>query len=484
MRWTLALRHLLVRPGRALVLLVGYAIGVAVMIVLLSVGEAMLEQSRDVALVGGGDVTVLPEGIDLEALRTGGMTGLFFGIDRARFVTRELLGGPRHAEVVAEVAPVLEQKWVLFHVDDTTWTVRAGGEIPNAMRRLGSGAQVVAGAWEDGPQDVAWQAPTAQGFHDEIDRFHQPTPGDSTWAEWHYFKLEVSASEWWFITFLIGGDVASDRFGGQLLITRRRPDGTHEAFSETVAADAVRFDTTRADVAIGRNTVVQRNGEYQVAGSAGPLRFRFVMRADPRRYFPPVELQSGALRSGYVVPVVTGMVKGELCTAAGCRALRDGAGYHDHNWGSWRDVTWEWGTGRGARHALLYGGVRQGDAPDAAGSAPFFLALLDSLGVQQVYRFREVRGFGGRAVPGVSGVVAPDSLHLVATRRRDTLDLLIRVRDVHATRPSTGGGKAFLQMRGDWTIRGLAAGQAVADSGTGFFERWVPANSTGRPLPQ
>ncbi len=96
MRWTLALRHLLVRPGRAVVLLGGYAIGVAVMIVLLSVGTAMLEQSRDVALVGGGDLTVLPEGLDLEAMRTGGMTGLFFGIDRARFVTRELLGGVGH----------------------------------------------------------------------------------------------------------------------------------------------------------------------------------------------------------------------------------------------------------------------------------------------------------------------------------------------------------------------------------------------------
>ena len=123
MRWTLALRHLLVRPGRAVVLLGGYAIGVAVMIVLLSVGTAMLEQSRDVALVGGGDLTVLPEGLDLEAMRTGGMTGLFFGIDRARFVTRELLGGERHRATVAAVAPVLERKWVLLNIGDSTWTV-------------------------------------------------------------------------------------------------------------------------------------------------------------------------------------------------------------------------------------------------------------------------------------------------------------------------------------------------------------------------
>ena len=40
----LAFRHLVVRRGRALVLLAGYSLGAAVMMVLLSVGEAMLVQ--------------------------------------------------------------------------------------------------------------------------------------------------------------------------------------------------------------------------------------------------------------------------------------------------------------------------------------------------------------------------------------------------------------------------------------------------------
>jgi hypothetical protein len=69
---TLAFRHLLVRRRRSLFLLLGYGLGVGVMIVLLSVGEAMLEQSRDLALVGG-EVTVLPGRIDVEAMRTGGV---------------------------------------------------------------------------------------------------------------------------------------------------------------------------------------------------------------------------------------------------------------------------------------------------------------------------------------------------------------------------------------------------------------------------
>src|SRR3954454_24330896 len=97
---TLAFRHLLVRKLRSLFLLLGFALGVGVMIVLLSVGQAMLEQARDVSLVGGGELTVLPQGIDIEAMRTGGMSGMFFGIDRARFLSRQVLGGARQQDMI------------------------------------------------------------------------------------------------------------------------------------------------------------------------------------------------------------------------------------------------------------------------------------------------------------------------------------------------------------------------------------------------
>src|SRR3954451_23137551 len=110
MLFTLAFRHLVVRKRRSLFLLLVFALGVGVMMVLLSVGEAMVGQSRDVSLVGGGAVTVLPQGIDVEALRTGGLGGMFFGIERARYVTRALVGGPREAGAVATVAPAIANK--------------------------------------------------------------------------------------------------------------------------------------------------------------------------------------------------------------------------------------------------------------------------------------------------------------------------------------------------------------------------------------
>ena len=157
---TLAFRHLFVKPGRALVLWFGFAVGAGVMMVLLSVGEAMLTQSRDVNLVGGGQVTVLPEGIDFEGLRTGSMSGLFFGIDRARFLERQLVGGRRLDDAVSATSPVIEHKLVYLERAGQLVALRAGGELPSAARAVGAGLNLVAGAWDDSPDDRRFARPT------------------------------------------------------------------------------------------------------------------------------------------------------------------------------------------------------------------------------------------------------------------------------------------------------------------------------------
>jgi hypothetical protein len=232
--FTLAFRHLLVRKRRSLFLLFGFSLGVGVMIVLLSVGEAMLAQSRDVSLVGGGELTILPQGIDIEAMRTGGLSGMFFGIDRARFLTREVLGGDRFKSRVRVVSPFIEGKLVYLRHGKQVIAVRAGGEIPSRAAAVGSRLDVRAGRWDDSPADSSYMSPTRQQFYDELDRFHLPTRPDPTWGEWHYFNLVISPEEWWYITFLVGGEVRSGNWGGQLLITRRSRGSRYDRFTAQV----------------------------------------------------------------------------------------------------------------------------------------------------------------------------------------------------------------------------------------------------------
>lgn len=477
MLFTLAFRHLWVRKARSLFLLFGFSLGVGVMVVLLSVGEAMLDQSRDVSLVGGGEVTILPQGIDVEAMRTGGSGGMFFAIDRARFLTRQTLGGPRHAGLVRAVSPAIEGKLVYLCKGGPGCkpvAVRAGGEIPGRAAAVGAGLDLLGGRWADSPADAAYIAPSAQRLYDELDRFHIPSAPDSTWAEWQYYNLVTGPGEWWYLTYLVHGEVPDGRWGGRVVLTHRRPDGRYERFIADAPGASVMLDTARADLEIGQSRVRQRDGVYTLhataGGAAGEAIVDLTIRPLPNHYFPAVELRDEALLSGYVVPALAASASGTLCVSGLCRTVADAPAYHDHNWGVWRDVTWEWGAARGSRTSVLYGGVYGGES---AGS-PFFLSLVDSLGVRQVLRFDSIEYRGEQPVVGMSGVSAPRSLTLVAARMADTVRLDVGVEDVLASEAGVGGTRgAFLQMRGRFRMRGRVEGEDVADSGSGFFETYV-----------
>jgi hypothetical protein len=451
------------------------------MIVLLSVGQAMLDQSRDVSLVGGGELTVLPQGIDIEAMRTGGVSGMFFGIDRARFLTRQVLGGPRHQRLVRVVSPVIEGKLLYLRHGQQTVAVRAGADIPSRASAVGSGLDVRSGHWKDSPTDSAYVVPTTQQFYNQLDHFHLPAQPDSTWGEWHYFNLVTGPDEWWYVTYLIGGEVPTGRWGGQLLITHRQPGGGYERFEAVAPPHQVRFDTAVADLKIAQSYVRQSDGTYtlhaQASGATGAVSIDVTLVPARNRYFPPVELRDDAFLSGYVVPALSAKASGKICVGQRCRRFTEAPGYHDHNWGVWRDVTWEWGTGAGSRVNLLYGGVygpvRQADEKSRSAS-PFFLALVDSAGVKQVLRFGTIRYEGARRVTGSTRATAPARFSLLATRESDTVHLAVNVVDALATEMSAGEfRRVFLQMRGQFRVTGQVAGETVEDSGTGFFETYV-----------
>ena len=312
---TLAVRHLLVRRARGLVLLLGFAVGTGVMMVLLSVGQAMVIQSQDVALVGGGEVTVLPEGIDLEGLRTGSMAGMFFGVDRARFIERQLIGGGRLADVFKASSPVIEHKLVYLRRGSTSIPLRAGAELPAAARAVGAPLAVLEGRWEDNAADRQFSRPTPEELYHDIDRFHVPM-SDSTWGEWHYFNVAPSADEWWYLTYLVGGPPGPDgRRAGQLLVTRHRRGRSPARFESAISSDAVRFDTASADLALGPHTVTQRDGRYRIVGSAsgssGSVRFDLEVRPTPNAYFPPVE----------IVTEPAAIAESKMATATACPCI-------------------------------------------------------------------------------------------------------------------------------------------------------------------
>ena len=494
----LALRSLTDRPWRSAFLLFGYSTGVGVMIVLLSIGEALIAQARDERLVGGGEVTVLPEGLDVEVMKTGGLGGLFFSIDHSRFVYRQLLASPRLATDVVAAATQIEGKLLYLRtVDGVELPVRASGEIPSLTATVGAAASLVDGTWRDDEADRRWRAPTPLELRHEIDHFHVPSRPDASWGEWHYFNI-VSADRrrWAFISFIVGGEIPRDavpteRWGGQVLVTLHEAGVPSRRFTATSPSSAVRFSTSSADLSIGQSRVtVLPDGRYQVRarateeGRAGSVDVDLVVAPTPRAYFPGAALAGGEFTSGYVVPALRADGFGRMCAPGWCERFAAAQAYHDHNWGTWSGVTWEWGAARAGDYALLFGRVEPPDSISAP--QPLFVYIVDSLGFVGLFRPREVVYDTGRAVT-VDGrsVMIPTRGVMFDVRGTDTLRIELEVEDATATdtrRPLIERGDTmaarrlrrpyFIQMKGLARMRGRVGGRPIVGEGTGFFETY------------
>jgi hypothetical protein len=493
--WRLALRNLGFRKLRTLLLLAGYGLGVAVMIVLLSVGDAMIAQASDEKLVGGGDITVLPEGLDVEVMKTGGVGGLYFSIANARFLYQQLLTSPRYATQVRAVAPQIESKLLYLTLPGgTEHTVRASGELPDATRDVGAAPPLTAGEWRSDAGDRRWAAPTLTELRHDFDHFHLP-PADAavpeSWGEWHYFNvLSPDATRWYFITFAVAGAVPNGAWGGQLLVTAHTQGGGARRYSVRVPSTQVRFSLRDADVGFGAvgGVTVNADGSYRVRGDAVAedgarerLRLDLVVTPAPRAYFPGATLVAGASPSGYAVLGLRASATGSICVAARCEQFAGAQSYHDHNWGTWQGVTWDWGATRAGAYTVLYGRVAP---PDRGGNdAPMFVYVVDSMGLRGVFRPRTIQSIDDRRVPGPGR--GPSRLRLFDVRGTDTLDLRLDVDDVTASDTRSGliergeGAYArrlatpwFLQMKGRARLTGRIGGSALDGSGIGFFETY------------
>jgi hypothetical protein len=497
---SLALRNIAYQPWRAVLLFFGYGVGVAVMIVLLSIGEAMLSQARNEKLVGGGTVTVLPEGLDVEVMKTGGIGGLFFSIDHASFLYRQLLASPRFRKDISVVAPQIEGRLLYVRVTDgSEYAVYAGGEIPSATLGVGAAPELVDGAWEDDDGDRRWTNPTPEELRHEIDRFHLPSDSlanRDTWGEWHYFNvMSHGGKRWAFISFIVGGDVTGTDWGGNLGITLREEGGRTRRFAAKVDRSRVRFSTTDANLVFGDSRVtVLPNGDYNVIASAKEERGSATIDIDmtvapaPYAYFPGVSMGAGDFVSGYTVPALRAAATGKLCVDRACETLNAVQAYHDHNWGVWKGVTWEWGAARAGEFTFLYGRVHQ---PDTTASIPPVLVyLIDSLGFRGVFRPRSISYENGRTVSvGGQNIAAPSRAVLFDERGGDTLRIDLTIDDAIGTDTRSqpegilGSGsetgdltvnsrtpRTFLQMKGTASISGRLDGESISGTGVGFFE--------------
>ena len=468
----LAIRSLTAHPVRSAVLAAGFGAGVGVMAILLGVAAIVLEQSTAPELAGGGDVVVsLAPQVP------------------ARMVLAGVLQGDSVRSRIRTASPQDHSRLYLVR-DGRTLEVGAIGEIPSLQRRLGDASIAGIPAWRDTPADVEWTQDSPEAILRFVDRFHRVPDGlewSDSWAEWLYFNGRAGGARF-YLTFLVGPAAAGGGRSAGVRLQLDRGSGV-----ETFAAGASLTDdqVLRApNLTIGASSVRLDGLRYHIhldLPGAGGTRVLgdLTLDAAPGRLIPPFEITGArGWQTGYVVPVMSGELGGQLSVSGATIPLAGGRGYHDHNWGFWEGVSWQWGQVQHEDLSIIYGRVFPPPGAADPERLPVFVGVIGPDGPL---------GYANslRLAPGDTSVVTiretddargePQLVSVVARSGVLDLELAFQVESRVVTQGTPGAGPLrgrldFLQMRGTYIVKGRAGGRALNFSAPGSAETFRGAS--------
>ncbi len=370
----LALRSLSTRPLRTAVLAVGFGLGIGVMVELLGVGEVILEQAHAPVLQGGGDLVA---------------TGAAGEVDSARFLVVER----------ARIQPVPV-------ADARDLAVEAGHAVPAGARsgdrdcRPWRRAEPRTGDWRSRSRRTSvvgrhagryrMDEPSARRRPARHGSIPRPVPASEqkSWAEWLYFNGKSrDGSLRFYLTFMTGAPDPSGKrpMFVRLQLTRAGRKTTN--YSATATVDERELLERAPDLDVGANRVrldglryrftLSLASESAPTNAASALTGEIALEAAPDRSLPPAVIHGAhGWLSGYVVPVLSGTFRGALRVGGDEVSVEGAAGYHDHNWGFWEGVRWQWGQVAGHDISLVYGRVFPPATVADASRLPGFLGVL------------------------------------------------------------------------------------------------------------
>lgn len=454
--WRVAWRSLVTRPVRTALLAAGFGFGIAVMADLLGVGSVMLEQAHAPALSGGGDLVV---------------SGPFGSIESARFIMSSVLAASDLKGRIAAASPSKDARLFLMTPGGAV-AVAAHGGIPSLEQSVGDPEVSGIAAWTDDSGDARWSRPDEGDVLRAMDRFH-PIPEVpermSSWSEWLYFNgRSRDGGVRLYLTFLVGPRAATSlrRMAGVRLQLER--DGHSSNYSARGEVEEASLLAHAPDLEIAGNKVRLEGLSYHLTLALDGLKGELVLDAAAGQAVPPGAIHgANGWVTGYVVPVLTGRLRGTLETPRETLTLNDATGYHDHNWGFWAGVSWQWGQVAYEDVSIVYGRVfPPSDAADAA-RIPGFLAVLGREGPLAFSTDVIIDDHDpGRVDVRARGKTV--DLHL-------TLDVEETVRTKMAmTRLPTGQAMSFVQLGGMYRVSGRVADRGVDFTARGAAETFRP----------
>lgn len=474
--WLLIKRTFATRPKRTLLFVIGYGLATAVMITLLSVGEAVLLQAQDKDILGGGDLILVPQGMDVESLKVGGVNAMYYTIPQARFILRQVLHSNRFKDSILAVSPYLFSRLLYVRKAGETAprTVYAEGSLPDEERLV----RHVNLPWKNNEEDRDWLSPAPERFYHDIDRFHIPSSESldlSRWAEWHYFNFE-SEHFYGYLSIMTTGDVFHNR--GQWIVSLQLFDGSAARYSAIRPASKDQLPLASIDYNTGAARVRFVRDHYEINldyMDKSPVRGTIEYYPQPNLYFPPAYLAlSSNFESGYVIPSLRGKYRGTITIGSRSYSFEEAEGYHDHNWGIWQQpagseekslpVSWNWGHAYSKDYALFYGEIfLQGK------SKGLFVGVFDNQGFLTLFRPGRIEYSDTKPTP--QGFQIPSTLRLAQTKAFTGIDLIGRSKSYAATPMNS---LYFIQYKMDFDVQLTIDGQDHHFTADGNAETFVP----------
>lgn len=452
--WLLLKRTFATRPKRTFLFLIGYAVATAVMITLLAVGEAVLLQAQDKDLLGGGDVILVPQGIDIESLKVGGVSAMYYTIPQARFILQQVLSSSRIRGNIETVSPYLFTRLLYARKpgEALPGTVYAEGSLPDEERAV----RRVDLPWHNNQEDREWLTPDLQEFYHSIDHFHQPTAEAmdlSRWAEWHYFNFE-GGNFYGYLSVMAAGDIFHGN--GRWIVSLQLFDGTAARYSATMPAMLNQLPLKVVDYDTGLCRIRFVSDHYEIElNYSDKIPIRGTLRYYPQRnlYFPPAYLSlSRTFESGYVIPSLRGKYEGEITVGSRKYDFSQAEGYHDHNWGIWQQpggdklpVSWNWGHAFSPEYALFYGEIFLQQK-----SKGLFVGVFDHNGFLTLFRPDRIEYSGVRTT--AEGLNIPSQLRIAQQKAFTGIEMAGNEKSHVATPAGDDQHLYFIQYKMDFDI--------------------------------
>jgi hypothetical protein len=228
------------------------------------------------------------------------------------------------------------------------------------------------------------------------------------------------------------------------------------------------------DLEIAGNRVQLRDLRYHITlalhSENEPKELAGAMDLDaaPGRSLPPATIHgANGWVTGYVVPALAGTLSGALRVGGDTVRLDGAAGYHDHNWGFWEGVSWQWGQVAHDDVSIVYGRVfPPANVADAA-RIPGFLIVLGRQGPLAFSTDVTIDDHD------------PGQVDVGARGRGVDLHLTMSVEDTTrsgrgVTRAPGGAPMNFVQLGGSYHVTGKVADRDVDFTARGAAETFRP----------